>query len=210
LILALLIALLAAADPGAPSVRARADLASYFRGVDYPPAAMVHGEQGNVAFLVSVAADGAVTGCRVTASSGSAALDAATCRILTERARFTPARNAAGAAVADEIAGRIGWVLPPSPTGARARANLAYYISDRDYPAESILYGEQGRVEFELDISTQGRVAACRVMRSATGPLLNLQTCRIMLQRARFTPARDAQGRAVIDTVAAAVTWVLP
>jgi hypothetical protein len=47
-------------------------------------------------------------------------------------------------------------------------------------------------------------------MQSTAGPLLNLQTCRIMLVRARFTPARDAQGNPVPDTVSAAVTWILP
>ena len=53
-----------------------------------------------------------VSGCTVTASSGSAALDSATCRLLRSRARFTPATDSTGAKTSDSVSGRIRWVLP--------------------------------------------------------------------------------------------------
>lgn len=140
---ALLLALLAAAAAAVPPVRAQADLASYFGTADYPPEAMVRGEEGVVGFVVAVAPDGRVAACRVTASSGSRALDEGTCRILTERARFTPARNAAGEAVADEVGARIGWALPREPTGARAHANLVSYVSASDYPPDAVRRGSR-------------------------------------------------------------------
>ena len=153
-----------------------------------------------------------MTGCRVTASSGSAALDEATCHILTARAHFTPARSASGEAVPDEVANRISWVLPREPTGApaRPRANLAFYISNGDYPAAALRHHEQGRVGFELDISSEGRVTNCRIMQSSGSRMLDLVTCQVMLVRARFVPARDAHGRAVPDTVSNSVDWRIP
>ena len=61
----------------------------------------------------TIGTDGRVTACSVTSSSGSSALDDATCRIMRSRARFTPARD--DQRQSDQrtaISGRIRWVLP--------------------------------------------------------------------------------------------------
>ncbi|HYD36402.1 MAG TPA: energy transducer TonB, partial [Allosphingosinicella sp.] len=55
---------------------------------------------------------GRVTDCTVTASSGSAALDSATCRLMKQRARFTPARDSDGHPTSDSVSNAIRWVLP--------------------------------------------------------------------------------------------------
>jgi TonB family protein len=97
--------------------KATANLATYFSPDDYPVEALRKGEQGFVAFRLDVSAEGAVSDCSVEQSSGSPSLDAATCRILSERARFTPARSSAGKTVADSVSGRIRWALPNPPPG---------------------------------------------------------------------------------------------
>lgn len=66
---------------------------------DYPRAA--GGQQGTVRAELTVSAAGAVTRCTIVRSSGSAVLDDTTCRLIRERFRFTPARDARGRAVAD-------------------------------------------------------------------------------------------------------------
>ena len=48
----------------------------------------------------------------MTSSSGSAALDQATCRIMRSRARFTPAHDDHGQPTSDNVSSRIRWVLP--------------------------------------------------------------------------------------------------
>jgi TonB family protein len=96
--------------------RAAANLPSLFSSDDYPAAAVRAGEQGAVGFRLEVDKAGRVAGCAITASSGSAALDATTCRLLSARARFTPARDRKGRPVADSLTGRIVWKLPePEP-----------------------------------------------------------------------------------------------
>ena len=90
---------------------------------------------------------------------------------------------------------------PPPEKPTRARANLASYISDADYPAAAIRNGEQGIVGFRLEIAPDGRVSDCRILKSSNSAALDEATCRIMLSRARFTPARDGSGRAVSDSV---------
>jgi hypothetical protein len=55
-----------------------------------------------------------VTACTVTESSGSASLDSTTCRLLQERALFTPARDSRGEPVSDTVVSRVSWRLPES------------------------------------------------------------------------------------------------
>ena len=62
-----------------------------FRPVDYPASAWVAEQEGSVGYSVTVAADGSVTGCEVTRSSGFEALDKATCEVVRERGEFIPA-----------------------------------------------------------------------------------------------------------------------
>ncbi|HEX9955368.1 MAG TPA: TonB family protein [Allosphingosinicella sp.] len=99
----------------APAVRAvpRAPVERLVTIEEYPAAALRAGEQGQVRVTLDIAPTGRVTGCRITASSGSARLDSATCRLLYSRARFTPARDAAGNAVPDRFQTGLTWSLSP-------------------------------------------------------------------------------------------------
>lgn len=82
-----------------------------FSADDYPAAALRAEEQGQVSYRLTIGPDGRVSDCAIRGSSGSAALDAATCRILSRRARFVPARDPAGIPVPDSRDGRIDWVI---------------------------------------------------------------------------------------------------
>lgn len=97
---------------GPAMTRASANLPALFSTDDYPQAALRRNEQGVVAFTLSIDRRGRVGQCIIASSSGSATLDQATCDILQRRARFVPARDANGSAVADLTSGRIRWQLP--------------------------------------------------------------------------------------------------
>ncbi|MGI8706511.1 MAG: energy transducer TonB [Sphingomicrobium sp.] len=94
-----------------PPRSATGDLQGLFRGDDYPQSAIRADEQGSVTARLTVGTDGRVTNCSVASSSGSRALDNATCRILRSRARFTPARDNRGNPTTDTVTQRIRWVL---------------------------------------------------------------------------------------------------
>jgi protein TonB len=103
--------------PPPPSVkiepaRAKANLGRYVSDADYPSDAIRREEQGATRFRLAVGPDGRVTDCTVTGSSGSAALDMATCRLMKSRARFAPAHDSSGNAVADAVSSSITWRLP--------------------------------------------------------------------------------------------------
>ena len=97
---------------GLATTRASAHLPGLFSTDDYPEAALRRNEQGTVAFSLAVDRHGRGGQCIIASSSGSAILDQATCDILRRRARFVPARDASGNAVADLTNGRIRWQLP--------------------------------------------------------------------------------------------------
>jgi protein TonB len=98
--------------PQIQSARAKGDVRSLITADDYPTSSIRNGETGSVRAQLAIGLDGRVTGCSILDSSGSAALDAATCRVLKSRARFTPARNGDGATVTDSYTTpRITWRL---------------------------------------------------------------------------------------------------
>lgn len=93
---------------------------------------------------------------------------------------------------------------------ARAKANLASYVSDEDYPSNAARNEEQGTTRFRLAVGPDGKVKDCTVTGSSGSSALDSTTCRLMKQRARFTPARNDRGEFTSDTVASAIRWVLP
>lgn len=79
---------------------------------DYPTREIRAGHQGTVRFELAIDPRGRVSQCMIVVSSGYPALDEATCRYVTRRARFEPATDADGERVADRYAGTIRWVIP--------------------------------------------------------------------------------------------------
>jgi len=87
-------------------------LASIVSTNDYPRAALRAEAQGRVGVRLRISRRGRVSACTVTASSGHPLLDARTCRIFTERARFVPARNDRGRTVGDMVNAGVVWRIP--------------------------------------------------------------------------------------------------
>ena len=90
----------------------RANLSALISSADYPVAALRAEQQGTVEFRLDVSAEGRVTGCTITSSSGSSALDSATCSLLVRRARFTPALDRQGRPTTGTVESRIRWAIP--------------------------------------------------------------------------------------------------
>lgn len=110
------LALLSAQTGGKLAARAQPiDRAGWISSEDYPSEALIREEQGTVTFVVEVDAEGRPGDCVTSDDSGSDALEAATCSLIRERARFKPARDAKGRAVPSRYTSRIAWKLPDGP-----------------------------------------------------------------------------------------------
>ena len=93
------------------------------------------------------------------------------------------------------------------PASAESQGSLASYVSNQDYPVGALRRGAQGTVAFALSVDAEGRPSRCTVEQSSGDQELDDATCSIMMSRARFRPARDAEGTAVPDTVRSRITW---
>ena len=80
--------------------------------LDYPSASLRLDEQGITTFRVSVGSDGLVKASEIVKSSGHKRLDAATCNLVTRRARFAPASDRNGEKVVGTYSNSVRWVLP--------------------------------------------------------------------------------------------------
>ncbi|MCW1401986.1 TonB family protein [Novosphingobium sp. MW5] len=99
----------AAITPKAPKPKGRPG--EWVTRNDYPAQDLREGNEGTVRFRLGVSADGKVTSCTVTASSGFPRLDAATCAKLSQRARFEPGTDDTGAKAAGTWYSSVRWSI---------------------------------------------------------------------------------------------------
>lgn len=119
-----LAALLAAAVAAQPI----GDQAALITADDYPAAARRAGKEGVVAVTLAIDASGYVADCTVTTSSGSPDLDAATCALLRERARYSPELDEQGRVIATVRSRKVRWTLPPLDELASGAHRMTYAI----------------------------------------------------------------------------------
>ena len=65
----------------------------------------------------------------------------------------------------------------------------------------------QGSVAVQLGVGAEGRVSRCNVVRPSGDAELDALTCRVLVERGRFVPAHDAQGRSVASQAYATYVW---
>lgn len=97
-----------------PAVQARWRSGS-LRVSDYPRSALDAGIGGTVYIRFVVKPNGRIGDCRVTRSSGNAALDQTTCRLIQRRFRYWPARDEWGRRIADVVNGEHVWEVDVAP-----------------------------------------------------------------------------------------------
>ena len=91
---------------------------------------------------------------------------------------------------------------PPQPA-----APLTSYLVSDDYPADALDKEEQGTVEFQLTVGVDGLPSDCVVTTSSGSSSLDSASCRIMMERARFRPARNSAGKPVVGTHVNRISW---
>lgn len=176
---------------------ARGGLWSLDLDARYPKAAREAGEEGEVGFRIGVNPAGRVSGCTITRSSGSAALDAATCTVLAREGRFTAARDIDGNPVAGRVEHSFTWRLPV-PASLAGNGGLDENLAGRPAPDPI----GPGSMILEYVIDADGAVADCKTHVDgffAKGLMAAEMRdgCAPVLRRAPYDPPRDAAGQPV-------------
>lgn len=123
---------------------------------DYPATALRENAQGVTAFVLQINTVGRVAQCTVTQSSGSADLDETTCRVISERAVFVPARDNQGNPVEGRYASRVKWVVPRKPP-QQAGEMLVSYIVEPDGTATGCNWKAEGSFQQAMSRVVPGR-----------------------------------------------------
>ena len=90
----------------------RGNPGSWANANDYPSRALREEREGTTRFRLTVNADGRVSDCQITGSSGHADLDEAACKNLTRRARFRPSLDSKGNETTGYYSNAVRWQIP--------------------------------------------------------------------------------------------------
>lgn len=103
----------ASADAGTLKRDASADLANLFSGDDYPWQSLLDGQGGAVRVALLVDEKGQVADCSIIETSHVAALDAQSCALLKDRAKFEPALGTDGKPAKGAFIQTVKWMVQP-------------------------------------------------------------------------------------------------
>ena len=93
---------------------------------------------------------------------------------------------------------------------ARPIGSPADWLSPNDYPVDALRNDMEGVTSFRLAVDAAGRPIACDVTGSSGFDVLDRAACERLMANARFTPAHDAQGKAIPGSYANRVRWTRP
>jgi TonB family protein len=93
--------------------RSKEKLRDYFSSADYPSQALQQSDTGASTIMMMIDENGKLKDCMVEETSGVATLDAMTCAILQQRAKFEPALDLAGKPARSVLTDRVRWRIEP-------------------------------------------------------------------------------------------------
>lgn len=151
-------------------------------------------DQGFFWLEVAVDPTGKPFGCRKLLGNGHSSLERQMCRRILERATFTPAHDASGAAVAGTHRhGMAMWLNGQAPADKLKPIPIPV---DAAIPISKLPKGAKRDVEVMTLEDERGRVQKCAVRRSSNNDALDRAACD-QLSKASFDALLGADGRAV-------------
>lgn len=148
---------------------------------DYPSRALREEQEGVTRFRLIVGADGRASHCEIRQSSGSRALDQATCTVIKRRARFNVALDDRGNPIEGNWSSSVRWQIPNgTPPRLSAIARLQKFV-----------------------VTAEGGLAKCGKGVPDYPPPGSDQSCDPTLA---YVPFRDAKGQPVARQVTITTT----
>ncbi len=84
------------------------------------------------------------------------------------------------------------------------------WIVSRDYPVKMLSARQPAIVEFRLSVGPDGKPASCHIQSTTRPKEFDAAVCESLMQRARFAPALDAQGKPIASYYRSSVNFALP
>ena len=99
---------------------------------------------------------------------------------------------------------------PSMAVGPKPKSNPQNWLSTDDYPSAAMRDGVQGVTAFRLEIGADGKPTSCSVTSSSGSALLDDTTCRLVMRRAKFAPAKDSEGNPMNSSYSSRTRWQIP
>lgn len=90
------------------------------------------------------------------------------------------------------------------------RGDPGLWVGPQDYPVEALRNEEEGVTRFVLTVAATGKAQNCKVTGSSGSSALDMETCKVVMQRSRFHPALNEDGEKVTGTWSSAIRWEIP
>ena len=81
------------------------------------------------------------------------------------------------------------------------------WLNADDYPVGALRQGQNGLVQFRLDVDAKGAIEGCHVIARTNPDVFADVTCRAVVKRAKLQPALDARGKPVRSFLVQQVGW---
>ena len=170
-----------------------------FAPANYPFYANGRGDEGKVRFEVTINARGSVTDCTTTEEAEAETLNQPTCDLILAQARFDPARDRRGRAVASTFSRQVAWVLQHRPPMA---------VTD-SHERVVLTFDGAGKVDCRIEASAGAtvdpRTCAMVLKTPMTLSMANSQSVIARGITARYAVVSESSGFAGADAMARAL-----
>lgn len=92
---------------------------------------------------------------------------------------------------------------PPEPL-----VPISHWLRSGDYPRVLLGNRQSGIVKFRLDVGVQGSVDGCVIISETSEQGFADITCRLISERARFSPAQNADGKPIRSYYVNSAVWI--
>lgn len=99
---------------------------------------------------------------------------------------------------------------PAEPNVATPRGNAGLWVNANDYPSQALREEHEGKTGFRVIVDETGTPTDCTILASSGSTVLDTQACTLIMRRARFNPAKDAEGRPTVGHFDSTVNWQIP
>jgi TonB family protein len=191
---------------------------------DYPDIALKMGLDGRAQIKLNVSETGSATSCIVIQSSGVQMLDVYGCTNAVAFAKFTPATNPKGKAIAGSFTQGIRWALPMRRDDNRKAPQPPFYaptpigdaeawITKADAPPDNRMAQISAYLYYRLAVSETGSVTKCTPLHKKgmikSTPLQDRAICALLTARAKFRPAMTEDWQPVAGRFVAHASWTM-
>lgn len=158
---------------------------------DYPTRMIENGDEGVVTMHLSVTADGRVSACKVSETSGSEELDALTCSIASRRARFMAARDASGSAVAGDYWTAVTW---------GTSKNIPPISIPMDLGVKTLPANYRQPAQMHVLFGADGKPTGCDTALSSGSAAADRAVCAAIRQQASIAPPTSGSAEPAVAT----------